>query len=153
MVPRCCCLGVRLGCGATWRNPVERDIMIMTSNNLAHHSSRGRFFFASPGCRKGQVQLQLIAPRFPRRGGRGEDPGEEHAINFAHRIIRKESPKSREKRSPWSFHRTELRFLHMCSQLFIRPYHSSGVPSLSSSSSLSYVIYKLPGTHLCAQWV
>lgn len=80
---------------------MERYVTIMFSKPWAH-SSRGRFIFASPGCRKGQVQLQL-SPRVLRGAGEGEEgPGEEYVVNFAHRIIREEGPKSRKMGSPWS---------------------------------------------------
>jgi hypothetical protein len=75
--------------------------MIVVSKPWAH-SSRGRVIFASPCCRKGQVHLQIIAPRSPRRGGGEEGPGEEYVVNFAHRIVRKEGPKSRKMGFPWS---------------------------------------------------
>ncbi len=68
---------------------------------------------------KGASAVAIIAPRSPRRGGGEEGPGEEYVVNFAHRIIREEGPKSR-KWDPRGLLSCELLFLRMCSQQFIR---------------------------------
>lgn len=96
------------------------------------HSSRGRANFASPCCRKGQVQLRFIAPRSPRRGGGEEGLGEEYVVNFAHRIIMEEGPKSRIMGSPWSSQLWTSISAHVLITVYpTSQYHGSGIPSLS----------------------
>jgi hypothetical protein len=55
-----------------------------------------------PAAERGKCSYDL-SPRVLRGAGEGgEGPGEEHVVNFAHRIIREEGPKSRKMGSPWS---------------------------------------------------
>src|SRR6267154_476630 len=102
------------------------------------YSSRGRVIFASPCCRKGQVQLQFIAPRSPRRGGGEEGPGELRCKFCAQDLSLEKKARNRAKWDPRGFLSCELLIsAHVLTTVYPTSYHGSGIPSLSSSSSVT----------------